>query len=827
MTIAASKIRRTSLNSDAQITWEVRPAGPVPEPWQPALSEPIAATVPGEIHTDLLAAGVIPDPFDGDNESKLSWIGQTNWTYRASFEWTPGTESTHMLVAGGLDTLATITLNGTEIAHTANQHRSYRFDITASLLPGSNDLVIDFEAPVPGANRRSAALGARPHANHHPYNAIRKMACNFGWDWGPDVAGVGIWQPLAIESYSQVRLAAVRPLATWADDHGQLDLQVDLEWLTDSSTASAELTAEIAGGTITESISVAHSSVALSISLDEVKAWWPAGHGEQNLYDLRVGLQCGEAADLWTGRVGFRTVSLSTAPDAIGNEFKIFVNGKEIYAKGANWIPDHAFVTTITAEDYRTALQEAVDAQMNLLRVWGGGLYESEHFYAACDELGLLVWQDFLFSCAAYAEEDPLRSEVEAEAREAITRLSQHASLAIWNGCNENIWGYVEWAWREPLAGQTWGEHYYLELLPRLVAELDPRAPYSPGSPFSYANWHHPNDERSGTMHIWTVWNLLDYSTYRNHQPRFVSEFGFQGPPAWSTLTSVVHDQPLDPYGQQMLVHQKAADGNLKLERGLGEHLPRWSNIDDWHWATQLNQARAIRFGIEHFRSLFPRNTGTVVWQLNDNWPVVSWAAVDSQGIRKPLWFALRDLYQDQLATIQPRDGVLNLFVHNDSDEPWAAELTVHRRRSVGDEVLARELITIEVDARSATAVALPEEITQPQDPTAEYIQVTGKLNTASYFVEDTTLQLAPMSEAAIIDVTRTAEGYQVAVTARSLIKDLALFPDRLDAKARVDSGLITLSAGESHTFQVTSGALEDVALTASPVLRSVNDLVG
>lgn len=813
----------TPLTSDAGVAWTVRAvSGPVP-----AALGTVAATVPGEIHTDLLAAGAIPDPFDGANEAALAWIGRTAWRYSSEFTWNGAPGRRHDLVAEGLDTVATVRLNGRVLGRTANQHRTHRFEVTDALVEGVNTVEIEFAAPVEEAERRSAELGPRPHVNAHPYNGLRKMAGNFGWDWGPDVAGAGIWKPLRIESWSDVRVAAVRPLASVDGTRGVLDAHVDLEWEADSPLAAATVTVSV-GGAVTEvSTDAGTPSVVATATVDDVALWWPRTHGDQPLYDVAVALSAGGAPrDGWSGRVGFRTVALDVAPDDHGGPFTISVNGTPVYVRGANWIPDDAFLTRLDAGTYRASVTDAVDAGMNLLRVWGGGIYESEHFYAACDELGVLVWQDFLFACAAYAEEEPLRSEVVAEAREAVTRLSQHASLALWNGCNENIWGYVEWNWRAPLAGRTWGAGYYTGVLPAIVAELDPRTPYSPGSPFSYDRFIHPNDERNGTMHIWDVWNEVDYTTYRDYRPRFASEFGFQGPPAWSTLTSVVHDEPLDPYGEQMLVHQKAADGNLKLERGLGAHLRHGNDIDDWHWATQLNQARAVAFGIEHFRSLFPLNTGAVVWQLNDNWPVVSWAAVDGHGIRKPLWFALRRVYADRLLTVQPCDGGLAVVVHNDAPEPFTAQLRVAREQTAGG-ALAEELLPVEVAARSAVTVPLPSAVAVSSAEEAEYVQVSGPGVEPAFwwFREDPELTLAAPAEAFIAHARRTDTGYAVEVQAHALVKDLCLFPDRLDAAARVDSGLVTLPAGARHTFAVVSGELDAAALTSRPVLRCVNDL--
>lgn len=810
------------LTSGDAVTWTVSAvSGPVPPELAGPLGEPVPATVPGEVHTDLLAAGLIPDPFDGVNEAALSWIGRTGWVYRTRFDRRPDGHERQDLVVEGLDTVATVRLNGVELGRTANQHRGYRFDVGAALVAGANELEVEFAAPVVEAERRAAELGARPHVNRHPYNAIRKMAASFGWDWGPDVAGAGIWKPLRIESWSGARIAAVRPLA---DAAGVLAAHVDLEWTAEAGAAT--VTVEVGGVSCTVPVAAGQGTTVVDVVVPQPRRWWPRGHGDQSLYDVEVRLEAdGEAIDGWSGRVGFRTVTVDTAPDDAGSPFTISVNGEPVYVRGANWIPDHAFLTRLDTDSYRRGVADAVDAGMNLLRVWGGGIYESADFYRACDEAGVLVWQDFAFTCAAYAEEEPLRGEVLAEAREAVTRLSQHASLAVWNGGNEHIWGYVEWRWRSALGSRSWGEGYYLDLLPGIVAELDPGTPYSPASPFSFGRYLHPNDERHATMHIWDVWNELDYTEYRSKTPRFVSEFGFQGPAAWSTLTAVVHDDPLDPAGPQMLAHQKADDGNGKLARGLGRHLPPPRDTDDWHWSTQLNQARAVGFGIEHFRSLYPYNTGSVMWQLNDNWPVISWSAVDAHGIRKPLWFTLRRVYADRLLTVQPRDGRPALVVHNDSAQPWSGQLSAVRYSTAGTE-LAAATLPIEVGARDAVTVALPAAVAIAEDPAAEFVRVSGPdVEPAHwYFVEDPELALSPV--ALSVEVVPRNGGVDLHVTASALVKDIVLMPDRLDPAARVDSGMITLVAGERHTFAVTGNFPDPAALTARPVLRCANDLV-
>jgi beta-mannosidase len=717
------------------------------------------------------------------------------------------------------------------LVRTANMHRTYRIPVAGALRSGANTLAVTFRAPVPAAEEASVELGARPFVNTHPYNAVRKVASNYGWDWGPDVATVGIWRPLYVESWSTARIAAVRPLVDVDATTGVLRAHVDVR-RADGDDAPLRVDVAVsptegsAGRVTGEAVVEPGADTAVvELRVPDVRLWWPHGYGGQDRYEVSVTL-AGPAGRLdgWHGRVGFRTVGLDTTPDPDGTPFTLSVNGMPVFARGVNWIPDDAFPTRVTAERYRERLTQARDANVNLVRVWGGGSYESHDFYAACDELGLLVWQDFALACAAYAEEEPLRAEVVAEAREAVTRLSRYPSLVLWNGGNENIQGYHDWGWQEPLAGRSWGWGYYAELLPAIVAELDPSRPYSPGSPYSFAAELPPNDPAHGTVHIWDVWNRLDYTAYRSYQPRFVAEFGFQGPPTWATLTRAIHDDPLRPDSPGMLAHQKAADGSGKLARGLSGHLPEPESFDDWHWATSLNQARALTYGIEHFRSLAPLCMGTVVWQLNDMWPVTSWAAVDGDGRRKPLWYALRRSFRDRLLTIQPRPGGLALVAVNDSAAPWAEPVEVTRRDFAGT-VLASANITVSVAARGTATYLLPPDLTGPGDPTGEILLAEGADRAWWHFVEDVAAALPPAQLDATVEPV--PDGYRLTVTAGTFTRDLAVLADRVSPDAYPDDQLVTLLPGESATFLVCTGADVPPERFADPlVLRSANQLV-
>ncbi|MGV9273238.1 glycosyl hydrolase 2 galactose-binding domain-containing protein [Streptomyces griseosporeus] len=805
--------------------------GPVPDAVR---GRTLPATVPGSVHLDLMAAGLIPDPYLDRAEEELVWTHRTAWQYRLAFDAAAARAGERVdLVFDGLDTVATVTLNGRTIGTTANMHRGYRFDVRPHLVDGANELTVDLASALEYAEETEASLGRREHVYPHPFNMVRKMACSFGWDWGPDLQTAGIWKPVRLERWHTARLDRVRPqVRVEPDGTGVVEVHADVERAA-ADGPDLVLTAEIAGHRARAVLTAGATTAVLRVTVPDARLWWPAGYGDQPLYDLHVALAT-EAGPAGTGvldtadrRVGFRNITVDTTPDATGTPFTFVVNGTRVFAKGANWIPDDHFLTRITRERLERRVDQALAAHMNMLRVWGGGIYETDDFYDVCDERGMLVWQDFPFACAAYPEEEPLRGEVEAEARENVARLAGHPSLALWNGGNENLWGYADWGWPEQLAGRTWGLGYYTDLLPRIVAELDPATPYADGSPYTPGapvGGIHPNDQDHGTRHEWEVWNRVDYTHYRDHIPRFCSEFGFQGPPTWATLTRWIHDEPLAPTSPAFLLHQKAEDGNGKLDRGLAPHLPAPRTFTDWHWATQLNQARAVAFGVEHFRSWWPHTAGTLVWQLNDCWPVTSWAAVDSDERPKPLWYALRRAYAPRLLTFQPRDGRLAVVAVNDTDETWTGRLVLERRTLQGV-VLAGAKVDLRVAPRSVGLVEADDALLAPDEVRQEVLVASSEgVRAIHTFCEDRDLAYRP--DALSAEAHAVPGGYRVDVRADSFARDIAVLADRLAPDAVVDDMLVTLLPGETHSFHVRTGhTLDPADLTAPPVLRSVNSL--
>jgi beta-mannosidase len=776
---------------------------------------PIPAAVPGCVHTDLLAAGLIPDPYLDENEHDVAWIGHTDWVYETTFEADVDDDRIDLLCAG-LDTVATVTLNDVELGRTANMHRGYRFDVREALRPGANRLRIRFDSAYSYAEAQRERLGDRPNAYPEPFNFIRKMACNFGWDWGPTLVTAGIWQDIGLHRWRVARLAAVVPQVTVADGVGRVDVRVTLDR---DSGGPVTVTAAVGGRETVARIT--GREAVLTVTVDDPRLWWPIGYGEQPRYDLDVTLTDSYGRlDVWSCKIGFRTVRLDTD----GGAWTVVVNDVPVFVRGANWIPDDVFADRVTRARLAERFTQAIDANVNYLRVWGGGRYESEDFYDLADAVGLMVGQDFLFACAAYPEEEPFASEVEAEARENVVRLSPHPSLVVWTGNNENIWGHEDWGWKEPLGSRTWGAGYYFDLLPRIVAEQDPSRPYWPGSPYSGTPELHPNDPAHGTVHIWDVWNTDDYTKYREYRPRFVAEFGFQAPPTYATLRRSISDEPLAHDSPGMAHHQKAPDGDGKLRRGLDNHLPAPRDFDDWHYLTQLNQARALSYGIEHFRSLRPYCMGAIVWQLNDCWPVTSWAAVDGDGRKKPLWYALRRSFADRLLTVQPRDGGLALVAVNDGRRPWPFTGTVARRTLSGT-TLAQVTLGATVPPGDAATLPLPADVATCGDPAAELLVAETEDERAWWFFAEDKDIAWPVAR---FDshVETTGDVTTVAVTAQSILRDVTLQPDRLDPTAEADQAGVTLLPGERATFAIrAAGPLDAAALTTRPVLRCVNDL--
>lgn len=850
----------------------------------PFAIQELAARVPGCVHTDLMDAGLIADPFHGTNEHLTDWIGVSNFRYRCHFATpaqipTEGDAQAHLgsgemgdpqhgghgrercaLRFEGIDTIAEITLNGTSLGRVRDMHRSYEFDVTDLLLPTDhaeqNVLDVVIHAPLTEARAAAGRMGERPQdGNAHPFNAIRKMACNFGWDWGPDLITSGIFRPVTLICWHTARLTD--PLSVVASltpgpaaRVGTLRVRPFVDLAPAVTAADAGLAIEITltdpdGQPVATTGRRLTGTDEITLEIPDPQLWWPVGEGGQPLYwvDIRLLAPDGTLLDSRRRSIGFRTVELINRVDDHGTSFTVRVNGRDLFLRGANWIPDDVFVSRISPGDIERGIADALDAHMNVLRIWGGGLFADDTMLARCDEAGLMIWQDFPFACAAYAEDAELADQVAAEAIENVIRMACHPALILWNGSNENVEGYVHWGWQDHLSpGQTWGLGYYTTLLPDVVATWDGTRPYTPTSPFNPTDLMDPRNPDHGSVHSWVVWNRIDYTHYRDSVPRFCAEFGFQGPAERATLAEYLDDDPMAADSPGMILHEKAADGLRKLDEGFAPHLPAPTDFEDWHFTTSLNQARAIETGISWFRSWWPRCAGSIIWQLNDCWPVSSWAAVDCVGRRKLLWFALRDLYDDHFLTIQPRGeevgeqsaarvnraGVPTVIASNLAGAPWQATLRVRRCRFDG-QLLESFQTPVDADPRTNVTIELPARLTRSVDPTRELLVAElGGRRALWWFAEDLELALEP----AALEIV--SDDLSITVTAHQLVKDLCLLGGPGARQISQGPRRATLLPGESvtfHTYPVPRPRIDEGLGQPAPSVsrkdfRCVNDLL-
>jgi beta-mannosidase len=533
-------------------------------------------------------------------------------------------------------------------------------------------------------------------------------------------------------------------------------------------------------------------------------------------------------------RLGLRSVALSEPPDGLGKRWELEVNGVPVKARGYNWIPDDTFPSRETRVVER--IEQALAGNANMLRVWGGGHFATEEFLDACDERGLLLWHDFLFACAAYSEDDETMTLIRAEAAQAVARMASHPSLVLWCGGNETVLGHHHWGWAGQLGRRPWGERYYLEVLPGVLAALDPTRPYLPNSPWSGTVAADPLSDACGPSHLWDAWNDADYAQYRHHDPAFVSEMGWCGPPAWTTLRRAVPDEEPGPHSPLTGHHLRAIDGPHKLTRGLQPHFPIPDDGRDWHFATQLVQARAVAAGVEWLRSR-ERCSGVLVWQLNDCWPAISWSAVDHAGVEKPLWHALRHSFADLLVTVQPfapggpsdPGGAAGLELVAVNDSTATREVTAQLRRvSLDGRVLDSASLSLVAPAGGMARCPLPARIAAPVYPDAELVVVDSQAGRTVWAHRPDRLSALPAARHRI-DVTLVAGTLVVGATADTLLRDLCVFPDLLaeslglePSQLRVDRMLQTVLPGERVEFRVSRR--DGLPLASQPDPGAVRD---
>jgi len=814
---------------------------------QQAESGWLAATVPGDVHLDLLANKKIADPFFRDNEAKLQWIENESWEYRLSFDVAPAllAHSNVDLVFDGLDAAAEVYVNGVQVLSADNSFRTWRVAAKSHLHPGKNLLRVVFPSPIKAAAAVAAGDPWQARTKTADKTYIRKPAYEYGWDWGPRFVTSGIWKPVRIEAWDKLRIAdfAIRQRDV-SREVAHIDAEVEIEA---ASAGPARVSVQYANGgspvTIVETVSVhaGRNIIDLPIEIRQPKLWFPAGYGDQPLYEFTAQASAAGPAsaavtviDERKAKTGLRSIELRRQLDQWGRSFELVVNGIPVFAKGADVIPFDSFPNRVTTADYRRILQSARDANMNMIRHWGGGYYETDEFYAICDELGIMVWQDFMFGNDWQPGTYAFKLNIEAEAEDQVRRLRNHPSIVIWCGNNETE-SALNWGARGTLPldvkYQMWQDYLteFSGILPRVVARLDPETPYWPSSPS--ADYEPVTDAfHTGDDHIWDVWHgRVPFSTYETHRTRFVTEYGFQSFPEMKTIETFT--QPEDRasiFTPVMLVHQKNNEGNSIIHDYLLRDYSEPKDFPSFLYVSQVLQAEGIKIGAEHFRRSRPETMGSIFWQLNDCWPVASWSSIDYYGRWKALQYYARRFYAPILVSPHIEDGAVKVYIVSDKVKAEPAALRV-RLMDFDGKVLLEESQNVEVAALSSKVyLDWPlKKLTDAGAADTSRVFVVADLTVAGAQVSRNLVYLAPTKGVHLkpaqlrVEANGAKGSYKIRITSPVLARSVYLSFGNLDVE--VSDNYFDLLPGETVEIAASSATTLD-ALKAQLKVISLTD---
>jgi beta-mannosidase len=781
---------------------------PEVDAWMPA-------TVPGCVHTDLLANGKIGDPFDGQNEKDQQWIDGYGWEYRTSFVADDALLSRDRLdlVWKGLDTYAEVLLNGAPILAANNMFREWRVDVKPFVRRGDNTLVVQFRSPILEVKTAYDNLGhVLPATNDQATRMVsmftRKAPYHYGWDWGPRFVTSGIWRPVLLEAWNDARVDDVQIVQTaLTDERADLRVKVTVVVSLASRASRGRVALAVEGssavGEVEATLHPGTNVLEAPLTIDRPERWWPNGLGAPHLYTIDASLSVdGAARDTRSARIGLRTVQVVHEPDADGKSFTILVNGAPVFMKGANYIPGDSFPSRMTDARYRWLLGSAADANMNMLRVWGGGIYEDDRFYALCDELGILVWQDFMFACSMYPGDDAFVENVRQEAIENVRRLRNHPSLALWAGNNEIEVAWKRWGWQlkfhlsDAAQRQIWADYarVFHVLLPKIVADEDPGRFYTRSSPSANDDETPPDTLGFGDMHYWGVWHAEQpYSKYAENVSRFMSEYGFQSFPELATVKTYARPEDWRIDSPVMLAHQRHPRGNQLIGTYLERDFRAPKDFASFLYVSQVLQATIIQYAAEAHRRRWPYNAGSLYWQLDDCWPVASWSGIDYFGRWKALHYHAKRFFAPVLVSVVDEDGSLGVHVVSDRRDDTPAHLVLRLVDVDGRELWRKESdVRVEKNASKVYFTAAERDVLGEADRrrvvfVAELLDGTRRIGRSLYyFVKTKDLDL-PDPELAVQTVgpvggpsgaTRSDEGAAVRVVARKLARDVRLSTD-------------------------------------------------
>lgn len=635
------------------------------------------AKVPGTVHTDLLANKLIPDPFIGANEKQLQWIENEDWLYKTTFTITKE-ELNHqnaILQFDGLDTYAEVYLNGTKILSANNMFRTWKVDVKKVLKVGQNKLEITFASAVKKGKEEAKKLPYTLPGDEKVFT--RKAQYHFGWDWGPRLVTSGIYKKIKLHFWNKATILNITHSQNeLTDANAQLEFQFTID-----AKSAGNYTIQLGNVPFKRTFQRGINKVSIPMVIPNPILWWPNGMGmaHQYLFDFSL-YRDQELLEKKPIKIGLRTIELVQEKDAIGKSFYFKVNGQPVFMKGANVIPPDSFLPRVTDSVYQSIVKNAVDANMNMLRVWGGGVYADDAFYDACDTNGILVWQDFMFACAMYPGDEAFLENVKQEVVDNVTRLQNHPSIALWCGNNENDEGWHNWGWQkqykysEADSTKIWSDYQKLfhDLIPKTLDSILSKNEnrYWPSSPS--IGWGRKESLLSGDAHYWGVWwGMEPFEMYEKKVGRFMSEYGFQGLPEKKTFLAFAQNDELNFESEAVKTHQKHPTGYQTINEYMGRDYQVPTNFEDYIYVSQLLQARGMKTAIEAHRRAKPNCMGTLIWQLNDCWPVTSWSSVDYYGKWKALQYQLKHSFEDLLIAVVEKTDLYQVHIVNDDSKKY------------------------------------------------------------------------------------------------------------------------------------------------------------
>jgi beta-mannosidase len=770
----------------------------------------IEVNVPGMVHSDLFSAGLIDDPFFGNNETNLQWIAEREWEYSKTFLPDPKLfdQEKVQLIFEGLDTYSKVWLNDQLILESDNMFRTYSIEVKELLRMGENVIRVYFFPPDSIIQIKAAQL---PFSLPDKRAFSRKAPFQFGWDWGPEYVTMGIWKPVSLIGWSKIHILSQTIHSKQIDSlQASLELELEIESTLDRAF-KLQLTHE--GFKMIDTfiaLKTGLNLVKIPFELEKPELWWPNGLGEPHLYKFDLHLFDGSSL-LYSQKVttGIRTIELIQEPDDIGASFYFLVNGLPVFIKGANYIPEDNFPVRVSRSETRKLLTDAASVNMNMIRVWGGGIYPPNDFYELCDSLGLMVWQDFMYACTMYPYDESFLKNAEEEAVQQVRRLRKHPSLAIWCGNNEVSEGFHNWGWERDLnwtekqREEIWTGYLKLfeEILPKVVNANDPYRPYWPSSPST--GWGRPESLELGDVHYWGVWwGEEPFSMYEKKVGRFHSEYGFQAMPAIESIDRfITSDQKFK--GSPMLeAHQKHPRGTALIESYMQRDFPVPDSLEAYVYVSQLLQAFGITKAIEAHRRNMPVTMGTLYWQLNDCWPVTSWSSIDYYGKWKALHFSLKDAYAPIMISVKKEQESYNVYVVNDKNETITARLEIDLKTTDG-RILRSFTEPVKINPGSSTVVKslTAKELLAAVAPETVFLhhrlmirneKIAEKL---FYFVSPKDLQLE--KEIPQIQIQQTDKEVEIFLSSHSLIKNLMLSCNDVDGN--FEDNFFDLIPGENR----------------------------